>query len=225
MIVASGCRSNGFTLIEMLIAMTLLGIMVVLLFSSLKIAAESWNVGEGKLVEVNRKVVVYQFFKRHFTTIKPVLTQPEGSINEPAALPQLLFQGHANSVRFVASMPVSAKRKGLQIFEIAADPQNPATLMVALSPYQSAEAVPPEKVVLLDKMTAFKFSYFGKLDEASTPVWQEDWVMANYLPQLIKVTIGLQDGSYWPDMVFPLKINAQAATGMIEPDNSANMAP
>ena len=36
-------RLNGFTLIEVLIAMTLLSIMVVLLFASLRICAESWE--------------------------------------------------------------------------------------------------------------------------------------------------------------------------------------
>ena len=65
-------RRNGFTLIEVLIAMTLLGVMVVLLFSSLKVAAQSWNAGENKIAEVNKKAVVYQFFKRHLTAIRPL---------------------------------------------------------------------------------------------------------------------------------------------------------
>jgi general secretion pathway protein J len=65
-------NANGFTLIEMLIAISLLGIMVVLLFASLRIAAESWNSGEAKISEVNKKAVVYQFFKRHLSNVKPL---------------------------------------------------------------------------------------------------------------------------------------------------------
>ncbi|MFI3120724.1 MAG: type II secretion system protein, partial [Methylococcaceae bacterium] len=38
-------RQSGFTLIEVLIAMTLLSIMVVLLFASLRICAQSWEQG------------------------------------------------------------------------------------------------------------------------------------------------------------------------------------
>ena len=64
--------AKGFTLIEVLIAMTLLGVMVVLLFSSLRIAAESWEAGETKTAQVNQKAVVYQFFKRHLSSIRPL---------------------------------------------------------------------------------------------------------------------------------------------------------
>jgi general secretion pathway protein J len=53
---------QGFTLIEVLIAMTLLGIMVVLLFSSLKICADSWEKGESKITDVNEVAVVFNFF-------------------------------------------------------------------------------------------------------------------------------------------------------------------
>ncbi len=57
---------RGFTLIEVLIAMTLLSIMVVLLFSSLRICAQSWEQGENKITEVNEVAVVYNFFQPAF---------------------------------------------------------------------------------------------------------------------------------------------------------------
>ncbi|MDD1629548.1 MAG: prepilin-type N-terminal cleavage/methylation domain-containing protein [Methylococcaceae bacterium] len=63
---------RGFTLIEVLIAMTLLSIMVVLLFSSLKICADSWEKGESKITDVNEVAVVYNFFQRHLSIAKPL---------------------------------------------------------------------------------------------------------------------------------------------------------
>ena len=206
----AGCRSSrGFTLIEMLIAMTLLGIMVVLLFSSLKIAAESWNAGEAKIVEVNKKAVVYQFFKRHLTTIRPLFDPVLSQGGDVDQLPQPAFQGQSQRLRFVAALPVSAARKGLQVFEIAADSREPSTLLVALSPYQQTEPSQPEQVVLLEHIKAFSFSYFGKKEEGGASAWLDEWTGADRLPQLIKVSILLEDGSYWPDMVIPVKINAQ----------------
>lgn len=65
-------QANGFTLIEMLIAITLLGVMVTLLFGSLRIAAQSWHSGETKIDQVNRKAVVYQFFKHHLGSARPL---------------------------------------------------------------------------------------------------------------------------------------------------------
>ncbi len=218
---------KGFTLIEMLIAMTLLGIMVVLLFTSLKIAAESWNAGEGKVAEVNKKSVVYQFFKRHLTTIRPVLAEStqRDSIGEDASIPGLAFQGHSQSMQFVAAMPAASTRKGLQVFTIAAERAEPSTIMVTLSPYQQTEPREPEQVVLLEHVKGFAFSYFGKKDESSDAGWQPEWTGLDHLPQLIKVSIKLDDGSYWPDMVFPLKITGLATTDITAVDNSESTVP
>lgn len=213
-------RQKGFTLIEMLIAMTLLGVMVVLLFSSLKIAAESWNAGEAKIIEVNRKAVVYQFFKRHLTTTRPVMVQTN---TDELAAPEQAFQGQAQAMRFVAALPAASARKGLQVFEIAADPAEPSTIRVTLSPYQPTDQEQAQKPeILLEHVKAFGFSYFGKKIESDTEDanWQDDWTGAERLPQLIKVRFELDDGSFWPDMVFPLKISAQAAVDELAPEDN-----
>jgi general secretion pathway protein J len=62
----------GFTLIEVMIAMALLSIMVVLLFGSLRICAQSWEQGENKITEVNEVAVVYNFFQRHLSPAIPL---------------------------------------------------------------------------------------------------------------------------------------------------------
>jgi len=227
--VAGSKHHSGFTLIEMLIAMTLLGIMVVLLFGSLKIAAESWNAGENKIVEVNRKAVVYQFFKRHLTTIRP-LSMPmqqtsQQNAGEDLGTGEQAFLGQSQAIRFVAALPVASARKGLQLFEITADPAEPSTIMVALSPYLQAEPGEPDREVLLEHVKTFAFAYFGKKEEDGEAGWLDDWTGTDRLPQLIKVGISLDDGSYWPDMVFPLKINGQATVDNIAADNNEPAVP
>lgn len=218
-------RRNGFTLIEVLIAMTLLGVMVVLLFSSLRIAADSWNGGENKIVDVNQKAVVFQFFKRHLTTIRPLpmldIEADQGfSLDSTQA-----FQGLAQKMRFVAALPASSARKGLQIFSIAVDPANTSTLMVSLKPYRITEAddLPPTKPeVLLENIADLRFSYFGKTEDIAMLQWWNEWVIADRLPSLIKVSIKLKDGSYWPDMIFALKITRAANADVVAEDDGQN---
>ena len=213
--------SKGFTLIEVLIAMTLLGVMVVLLFSSLRIAAESWNAGENKMVQVNQKAVVYQFFKRHLTTIRPL---PALNIdqNNPEAVQ--VFQGYLQSLRFAAALPASSARKGLQVFTIALNPENASVLIVSLVPYRLTEAdqnQPPDRPeVLLEDVAKIQFAYFGKTEDVAESQWREEWTLADRLPSLIKVSIALKDGSYWPDMIFPTKITQSANAETIEGDNA-----
>jgi prepilin-type N-terminal cleavage/methylation domain len=200
-------RQPGFTLIEVLIAMTLLSVMVVLLFASLRLSAESWNAGENKMAAVNQKAVVYQFFKRHLTTIRPL---PMLNLEQDANPENLqAFQGFPQSLRFVAALPASSARKGLQVFTIALEPANPSTLMVSLQPYQLTEEdrEPAKPEILLEGIAALHFAYFGKTEDVADAQWREEWTLADRLPSLIKVSIQLLDGSYWPEMIFALKIN------------------
>ncbi len=214
-------RRNGFTLIEVLIAMTLLSVMVVLLFSSLRIAAESWNAGETKVAEVNTKAVVYQFFKRHLTTIRPLPMLDNQQNYQPEN--QQAFQGLPQSLRFVAGLPAASARKGLQLFQIALDPSNNSTLLVTLTPYRETdpdvvlEPVKPE--VLLEHVAGLKFSYFGKIEDIAEAQWRDEWRVADRPPSLIKVSIQLEDGSFWPDMVFPLKITQSVNPELMSEDN------
>ena len=209
---------RGFTLIEILIAMTLLSIMVLLLFSSLKMAADSWNAGERRTLDVNKKAVVYQFFKQRLTTIRPLLSPSNQLTNAAGTAQQPLFLGSPQSVRFVAPLPYSSGRKGLQIFEVGLNPENTSVLMVALSPYQQLNAVEPERTILLTHIKAFLFSYFGQIDQNSPATWQNSWVGSVLLPKLIKVSILLDDDSFWPDMIIPVKINGQYTPSNVAPD-------
>jgi len=97
--------NRGFTLIEVLIALTLLSIMVVLLFGSLKICAESWEKGESKIAEVNEVAVVYNFFQRHLSAAKPL----RNDFKEESTFS---FQGNIQSLQFVGEFPASAGRAG-----------------------------------------------------------------------------------------------------------------
>jgi len=196
-------RISGFTLLEVMLAMTLLSIMVVLLFSSLKIGAESWNKGEKKIAEVNDKAVVYQFFKRHLPAIKPLWD--DFSDDERV----FSFQGETNKLQFVSIFPASAGRKGLQLFEVIFDKYDQGLVKVVLSPFYPAldeQQWEPEEVVLLEQVENFEISYFGKEMGESDGSWVDSWKQRETLPALLKIKITLENQSYWPEMIFALKL-------------------
>jgi general secretion pathway protein J len=202
----SAVRKNiGFTLLEVMLAMTLLSIMVVLLFSSLKIGAESWNKGESKIAEVNEKAVVYQFFKRHLPSIRPLWD--DFSDDER----RFSFQGEVDTFQFVSVFPVSAARKGLQLFKIFPDKSEKGVIKVLLTPFYPTleeQQWEPEEVVLLENVEEFEISYFGKDDSENEGVWVDNWQEKELLPALLKIKIVLKDHSYWPEMIFALKLSA-----------------
>ncbi|CAA9892168.1 General secretion pathway protein J [Candidatus Methylobacter favarea] len=196
--------SQGFTLIEVLIAMTLLSIMVVLLFTSLKICADSWEKGETKITEVNEVAVVYNFFQRHLSTARPLLNDftPEGEI--------LSFQGKTRSMQFVSAFPASAGRAGLQMFSVELQKEDKdQVIKVAVIPYfpeAEDEQRPADEVVLIRRVSDFELAYFGADQESGESHWQDEWLEKNIQPQLVKIRIKPENGIFWPDMIIELKV-------------------
>lgn len=197
--------SLGFTLVEVLIAMTLLGIMVVLLFSSMKICADSWQKGEDKITEVNEVAVVYQFFQHHLSTAKPLWDD----FSDENKVKVFAFQGKSQALQFVSAFPASAKKSGLQLFSLKLiNENNEQIIQVSIKPFFASaegEAWREEEVTLLRHVRNFSLSYFGSDDAQAEGLWQEDWLVKESQPRLVKIKIERDDNNFWPDMIVELK--------------------
>ena len=203
---------QGFTLIEVLLAMTLLSIMVMLLFASLKICADSWEKGERKIAQVNKIAVVYNFFQRHVEAAKPLWN--ELNPNERS----FAFQGKEQALQFVSALPASAKRAGLQLFtvELVEKEGEAAAIKVSIEPFFKTikeKQWRKEEVVLASRVVQFNLNYFGSEDGASDPVWLTEWLDKDHQPLLIKINLALvndesetkDDLLTSPEMIIALK--------------------
>lgn len=200
----------GFTLMEVLIAMTLLSIMVVLLFGSLRICAQSWEQGEKKINDVNVVAVVYQFFQNHLSTAEPLWN--DFSPDEKS----FSFQGKAQSLQFVSTFPASAGRSGKQLFSIQIEEEDrEKVIKVAITPFfpvAEGEEWQKEEVVLLRGLSDFSLAYFGNDDDLGAGNWQDTWLDKSALPQLVKVKITLENETFWPDMTIEMRLNGVVPT-------------
>jgi general secretion pathway protein J len=214
---------RGFTLIEVLIAMTLLSIMVVLLFSSLKICADSWERGENKITDVNEVAVVYNFFQRHLSIAKPLWN------NFSAKEKTFSFQGKAQSLQFVSVFPASAGRSGLQLFSIELQKEDDyQVIKVTITPFfpvVEGEEWHKEEVSLISHVSDFKLAYFGSVDGESGDIWQDEWLDKEVLPRLVKINIKLDNDIYWPEMIIDLKVTGainNSDAGLVDINNPGN---
>jgi general secretion pathway protein J len=220
--------SKGFTLIEVLIAMTLLSIMVVLLFASLSICAKSWEQGENKITDVNEVAVVYNFFQRHLSAAIPLWN--DFSEKEEKTFS---FQGKKQSLQFVSVFPASAGRSGMQLFSIEPQQQdNEQLIKVTLTPFfpvTEGEAWKNDEVVLLRHVSDFTLAYFGVGDDGGESIWQDEWLAKDAQPRLVKIRINTANGVFWPEMIIELKsavvVNSEGLVTNMENDNQAAEAP
>lgn len=212
----------GFTLIEVLIAMTLLSLMVVLLFSSLSIGAKSWQQGETKISDVNEIAVVQQFFNHHLAN-----ATPQWNDFDPEKERVFSFQGTKDSLQFVSTFPASAERSGLQLFDLKLQKKNKQQFIeVTLTPFfppTEDEEFFEDSVELVTNVARFELSYFGLNDETGEYGWQNQWLEKEQQPRLVKILLELEDGRFIPEMIVALKIDGSYSNADLEsvPEDNA----
>lgn len=197
--------SKGFTLIEVLLGMTLLGIMMTLLMTTIVTCVRSWDAGEKKITQVSEAGAVYRFFSRYLANARPLWD--DVAEQEPRVFS---FQGQTQSLAFVSTFPASATRSGLQRFSIDWTREaDDSVLKVTITPFVFSDGSVDEfeEIVLLRQVNDFRIDYFGQDAVSGVEAWQEQWLQKESLPRLVKISI-VQGESIWPEMTIAFKLFA-----------------
>ena len=222
MIIEKQLKQPGFTLLEVLIGMSIMSVMMLLLFASLRICVQNWNAGEKKIAQVSQAAIIQNFLQSKLHATVPL----DGDFLEE---PQFSFQGSQNEIQFVAAMPASAGRLGLQLFKMNLQPagrsEAGSVLQVEMQPFfpqgDSDESWVEKPVIILRKIKSLQFGYFGGDSESrnSDSSWQNDWTERESLPRLVSIDIEMVDGEIWPQLVVALKVD-KAFGEASKPDSS-----
>ncbi|MBT5967139.1 MAG: prepilin-type N-terminal cleavage/methylation domain-containing protein [Gammaproteobacteria bacterium] len=203
-------KQPGFTLLEVLLGMSIMSVMMLLLFASLRICVQNWNAGEKKIAEVSQAAIIQNFLQSKLHATVPL----DGDFLEEA---QFSFQGSQDQIQFVAAMPASAGRLGLQLFKMNLQPsgrgEQGSYLQVEMQPFfpqgEGEEQGVEKPVIILRKIQSLQFAYFGSDNAAknSDSSWQNDWLEKESLPKLVSIDIELVNGEVWPQLVVALKVD------------------
>ena len=102
-----GTGQDGFTLLEMLVAMTLLGLIMVMIFGGLRLGLRVWETGETRAQAVAEVEAVQGVLRRYL--VQATLPQLIGSGTRDFPL----FVGEEESLRFVTITPAHVGVGGL----------------------------------------------------------------------------------------------------------------
>jgi len=205
-------KNTGFTLLEVLIGMSIMSVMMLLLFASLRICVQNWNAGEKKIAQISQAATVQTFL---YNKLQMALPLDIGSADEK----QFSFSGDATQLQFVAAMPASAARLGLQIFKLSLLPgknKQGKKLMVDIKPFfrqNDDTSWKEEQVIILKNIQNFHFSYFGAENTQSEASWQKEWIDKTAFPDLISIDIELSNNELWPQIIVELKVDVVAMGG------------
>jgi general secretion pathway protein J len=195
--------SAGFTLLELLVAITLLGLLMAALFGGLRLGARAWEHSEERVDEVARLQVVENFLRDRLAQAYPLV------IEDPGGPARLAFEGHPDALRFMTLLPEQLGTGFAEFVITVVDHGDGRDLVVQWrrvddpsNPLESTEEEPQTKV-LLERIEALELAYYGALDRGARASWQEQWLEAQALPDLVRVriTFGQDDRRRWPDLI------------------------
>ena len=197
-------QQTGFTLLELLIAMTLLGMILVLLFGGLRLGVRSWDASQKQVDSLNTVRSLENFLRRELSQTYPYVWK-----NVPGS--RVAFVGERNKLNFVAQLPSRVGGGGLYLISVELEQRAKAQRIVwkhlPVSSQMrdfSALAEIPEMVLAASELGNVEdiwLTYFGQENESAAPRWLDRWENSTRLPMLIRLQVKLTNSGQWPDFV------------------------
>lgn len=206
--------ARGFTLLELLLAITLLALLLAGAYGGIRAAAKAIHAGETAIDRIDRLRTAQQFLRRQLSHVLPLaFAQDEGT-----GL-QHVFEGDARHMRFVAPMPGYLSRGGpyVQTLELVRG-EDGLQLRFTDAMLNGYDAKRPtanadEPVVVLDHLREGAFEYRALDEQGRLTDWLQEWPDPQLTPIMVRIRLIPRAGAEasWPVLDVPLRLNAGAA--------------
>lgn len=197
-------RQRGFTLIEILLATTLLALGLALAFATLRAATATVERGEVIAARSERMRAVDGFLRRRLASATPIAF----AIDEDTGR-LIRFIGEPDRMRFVADLPDYLGRGGPHLHDVAVlDGEAGSRLAVSFAmtigggTIEDRDARPPE--TLVPDLSDARFRYRGLGEDGLLGEWTDTWEQVDMLPLQVSVELASRDGGTWPPLVVML---------------------
>jgi general secretion pathway protein J len=188
--------ARGFTLLEVVVALSLLAVAMALALGTLRGATGATARAEGTAQRDERLRAVQGFLRRQVGGALPMAMAIDPQSGEAR-----FWDGGGDKLEFVAAMPGYLSRGGPQVqtLELVGD-----KLQFQHAMLTPDGALDPERepTVLLDGIAEASFSY-RTLDDAGRPgPWQDAWPTPTTLPPVVRLKVRFKDETRrWPELL------------------------
>ncbi len=204
---------RGFTLMELLIAMTLLGMLAAGILVALRVSVNAMDKADKRLMSNRKVAAVERILEQQVAGLMPVRAECMGGGEGPAAR-VAFFQGEPQSMRFVSSYSIQEGARGYaRILEyqvvpgergegvrlvvnelLYSGPRSTGMLCRGVAPGPDGAPVTqfvpvqasPGSFVLADRLAYCRFSFREQLVDPPITRWLTEWKKA-LLPNAVRI--------------------------------------
>ncbi len=219
---------HGFTLIELLIALAMIALITLLMFSGLRLGSRAWEGVDAAGERVGRVRLAHGFLARTLAQARPAVTFVDGgAVN--------VFAGDAQRLELAAPLSEYVGLPGIYVLRLTLEGRGDDLSLVltrwlmhpevlagmddvpAWEPLledagMALDSVPVGtdladgafgRTLLLEDVNELEIAYFGLAEGEDEPDWHEEWTEQPRLPLLVRIRLTTLDQA-WPDLIVSL---------------------
>ena len=212
-------RSGGFSMVELLLAITLLSMLLALAYGGLRASARATEKGQVILDDSNRIRMAHQFVRRQLTQLLPLAFDlGEGEVQDE----RIVFQGDSRRIRYVAPMPGYLGYGGPQVQELEIVQGEEGLELVLshalLQGFEEEYLYQREPVLLLDKIEQAQFQFLGVDENGEMTAWSGSWDQESELPAAVTLEVEFVEEVYieWPMLTTSVRVDESALSGVAD---------
>ncbi len=191
--------SSGFTLLEVIVTLTILGFILLMVSGTFRLGLSSWEKGDTIKEDYQKIRMISQLVSRQMKSLVPYKIKTEKAEGN-----YLAFDGKAHSLRFVSALPIKARRpEGFVyvVYQFKDEGDKKGRLVLyeqrALNKdFFEDDLTEDLAVTLFGGVSQVRFEYYREADEEKSrkEEWVEEWNAKEEkeLPKGVRMTI-----TYW----------------------------
>lgn len=203
-------EENGFTLLELIVTLTILTMIVVLTFSTIRIGIKAWETGDERVDFFYRMKYLVDLMEKEIHSIHPHYVLTDSNKKEK----RLAFKGLQNSISFISSLdgndPSSTGGLREVSFYLGKNGKNNKKGLIMTEkiirtdrPFNKTKQKKARSIVLSPDVNHIKFKYYKLNNGASAKSnYNGEWLdnftsdggnlIDTNLPRAIEVTLGIE---------------------------------